>query len=74
MEKIRMGIVGAGVWGRTHASIFQDHPAIEVVAICDKDADRAGKLAEEFQIEDVYSDYEKMARECCCDAGVDRNA
>lgn len=68
MKKIKMGIVGAGVWGETHASIYQEHICAEPVAICDKDEKKARKLAEKYGIKEVYTDYRKMAEECDCDA------
>ena len=35
IKQIRMGIVGAGTWGRTHASIYAEHLFADPVAICD---------------------------------------
>ena len=68
MDKIKIGIVGAGVWGETHADIFQDHPATEVVAICDADGGKARARAAQFGIGDVYTDFREMAKKCRCDA------
>lgn len=44
MKQIRMGIVGAGTWGQTHASIYAEHVCACPVAICDSREERAGKL------------------------------
>lgn len=57
---IRIAIVGAGVWGDTHAAIYREHPAAEPVAICDKNAERAAKLAEKYQISKVFTDVEDL--------------
>ena len=46
MNELRMGIVGAGIWGETHASIYNEHPFAQTVAICDKDKAKAEALAE----------------------------
>ena len=35
LRQIRMGIVGAGTWGETHASIYAEHLFANPVAICD---------------------------------------
>ncbi len=43
IKQIRMGIVGAGTWGRTHASIYAEHIA-DPVAICDMNKERAERL------------------------------
>ena len=68
MEKIRMAIVGAGVWGNTHAGIFREHPMVETVGICDLNGERAAKTAKEFGIPAVYTRVEDMLRETPCDA------
>jgi len=43
---IRIGIVGAGIWGSNHALALSTHPPGEVALICDRDGDRARRLAE----------------------------
>ena len=68
MEKIKMGVVGAGVWGATHASIYNEHPLAEFTAICDKDEARARKVAEQYGVGEIYTDYREMAQKCACDA------
>lgn len=60
-EKLRVGVIGAGRWaGSAHLPGFARTPHAEVVAICDFDADLAKTRAAQFNIPDVYSDYEKM--------------
>jgi len=68
MEKIKMGIVGAGVWGKTHAGIYDEHPFTETVAICDLDISRAESLAAKYGVKEVYTDYKKMLKKSDCDA------
>lgn len=41
IKQIRMGIVGAGTWGRTHASIYAEHLFADPVAICDMNEARS---------------------------------
>jgi len=65
---LKMAIVGAGVWGDTHAGIFSEHPYVENVAICDLDADRANLVAKKHRIKGVYSDYKEMFYKSGCDA------
>lgn len=57
---IRMGIVGAGTWGETHARIYQAHPASTVVAVCDRDPGKAKAMADRLNVPDWYDDYERM--------------
>lgn len=60
MRTIRIAIVGAGVWGDTHAAIYREHPLAEPVAICDRDVDRARALADKYGIPSVYGSVEEM--------------
>ncbi len=68
MEKLRMGIVGAGTWGETHASIYNEHLFAQTVAVCDSNRTRAEQMAARFGIEEVYTDYREMAQKSSCDA------
>ena len=40
LKQIRMGIVGAGTWGATHASIYAEHICADPVAICDMNKEK----------------------------------
>jgi predicted dehydrogenase len=66
--KLKMAIVGAGIWGENHAKIYLAHPFCEVVAVCDRDGARAKALAEKFGIAQHYADYAEMCKKCGCDA------
>lgn len=65
---VRLGIVGAGSWGQTHARIYRAHPAAEVVAVCDRARSRAQEMADFLEIPQVYDDYEEMFRSAGLDA------
>ncbi|MFD0717473.1 Gfo/Idh/MocA family protein [Paenibacillus sp. GCM10027626] len=62
MTTIKMGIVGAGTWGETHAFIYNDHPHAEFAAICDLNIERARALAQKFNLPEsqVFSDHKEM--------------
>lgn len=65
---IKMAIVGAGLWGQAHASIYREHPNAEPVAICDLDKPKAEAFAKQFGLKEVYADYKEMLAKCDCDA------
>lgn len=66
--KLKMAIVGAGIWGENHAMIYQAHPFAEVVAVCDQNLARAQALAAKLQIDEAYASYDEMFARSNCDA------
>ena len=58
----RVGVVGCGGMGRNHSRAWTEHPAAELVAAADINEQMAQKVAEEFSIPTVYSDYNEMFR------------
>lgn len=60
MRKLRFAIVGAGVIAPFHAKAITSNPQAELVAIADVEKPKAKKLAEEFSVKDIYTDYEIM--------------
>ncbi|ADQ45131.1 oxidoreductase domain protein [Caldicellulosiruptor kronotskyensis 2002] len=61
MSKLKFGIVGCGVISKTHAiAISALSSDAELVAVCDVIEDRARKLAQDFGVKKIYTDYEKM--------------
>lgn len=67
-SKLKMAIVGAGIWGENHARIYQAHPFCETVAICDQNRAKAQALTEKLGIPRCYDDCGEMCRESGCDA------
>lgn len=65
---IRVGIVGAGLWGEAHAEVYRGHPHAEPVAVCDVDVRKAQALADKFGIRHVYGDHRQMLQDADCDA------
>ena len=68
MNKVKMAIVGAGIWGENHARIYNAHPFAEVVALCDMNLEKAREVAARVNIPQVYSDYNEMFEKSGCDA------
>lgn len=59
MEKVRVGIIGIGI-GRVHLQAYKKHPKAEVLALCDVREEETKKLAEEYGVPYVFTDYKKM--------------
>ena len=66
--KLKMAIVGAGIWGENHAKIYQAHPFADVVAVCDMNYDKAKAMAAKMGIPKAYQDYNEMFEKSGCDA------
>ena len=60
---VRLGIVGAGIWGTMHARAYAQHPSAQLVAICDLDEGRARKVAEEYGNPKVFTNLDEMLDE-----------
>ena len=67
MDKIRLGIVGVGSWGRVHAEVYSTHDACSLHAVCDLEESRAREVAAAYGARKVYTDYNEMM----CDPEID---
>src|SRR6267142_576614 len=62
---LRIGILGAGHMGRTHAEVLRRDDRVRIVGVADPDADRAGHLAGDLRVPH-HTDLEALFR-----AGLD---
>lgn len=67
MKKLRVAVIGTGFWGRNHARIFKELEETELMAICDKNAERARNAAKQFGVK-VYTNSGKMLKKKDIDA------
>ena len=61
MERVKMAVVAAGIWGENHAMAFATYPIVDLVCICDLDGAKAKALAEKLT-EPLFS----WERRACC--------
>ncbi|MBW7883009.1 MAG: Gfo/Idh/MocA family oxidoreductase [Caldilineaceae bacterium] len=66
-EKIKLAVIGCGVWGQAHAEIFAHHPYGKLVAVADRDEKRASEVGKRYSIP-WYADYHQMLVGEECDA------
>ena len=52
---LKIGIVGMGGIGNTHARVYMDDPLAEIVAVCDIIKERADKAAKDYNARAFYS-------------------
>lgn len=82
-EHIRVAIIGCGLigteWDRTtpadapaltHARAFSEHTRAQLVALCDRDGERARNAAQYWQVAHVYTDPQQLFAEQNIDVAV----
>lgn len=61
VDKVRVGVLGAGAWARfAHLPGYARDPRCELVAIADPVRERAEEFAKEFGIPNVYDSHEAL--------------
>lgn len=60
MEDIRIGIIGVGQIGKKHVDRYQKVPGARIVALADIDEAEGKRVAERFDIPNVYTDFRKL--------------
>ena len=67
-DRLRVGVIGAGIWGRHHAHVFAALPQCELAAICDVDAGRAEEMRTAFGAPRALTDYAELLADPAIDA------
>ncbi|MGC9384856.1 MAG: Gfo/Idh/MocA family protein [Kosmotogaceae bacterium] len=85
MDKVKIGIIGAGKMGVTHCGAFMNHKKAKVISVCDIDKGKANDLAEgnwpkiecykgrftsKHAIKKIYEDYKELISSSDVDAVV----
>ncbi len=60
MEKVGVGLIGCGTWGRVHGRTYAAQDAVNFVAACDQDPRRAEELARNFGAQNHNSDWREV--------------
>ena len=60
METVRLGVLGAGNIAELNVRGYLDHPACQVVAVCDIDHEVARRAADSWGVPKVYTDLERF--------------
>lgn len=67
-EPLRIGVVGAGFWGRNHVRVLGELPDARVEAVCDIVEERAKTVATKYGVPNYYSNLDEMLRKAEIDA------
>jgi predicted dehydrogenase len=60
VRRLRVGIVGAGLWGANHARVFHTLPQTELVAVCDASRERAEAMGLATGTASIYIGYKDL--------------
>jgi len=59
-DKVRIGVIGTGIIGKSHIKTYKDIPEAEIVAVADIREDEARRTAQEYGIGAVYQNYHDL--------------
>jgi len=59
---ISVGMVGVGAFGHSFIKLFQNHPDVHRLALCDLNSDRLRKYASEYEISETYSSLDEICQ------------
>lgn len=60
MDRIRIGMIGVGQIGKQHCENYSKIPGAEMVAIADLNEPEAKRVAAQYQVPDVYTDFRQL--------------
>lgn len=56
MKRLRLGVIGAGAWGKNHVRTAGNVPEVELAAVCDTDAKIRERVAHQYPATHVTAD------------------
>ncbi len=59
---ISIGIVGCGSFAQSFIPLFQHHPLVHRLALCDINSSRLADNARKYQVQETYADFETICR------------
>jgi predicted dehydrogenase len=59
-KNVRVGVAGAGIWGRMHVRAYVQHASAELVAICDLNQARAEEVATDYGIPQHFGNVDDL--------------
>ena len=61
-KKLKAGVVGTGIIGKSHIRGYNSMDEVEIVAVADIDKEEAQKVAKEYEIPHVFTDYQDLLK------------
>lgn len=63
MEKLKVGVIGLGVFGEMETSILSELPNVEVVALSTTTKSRVEEVGKKYNVEKTFTDYKDLLKE-----------
>ena len=60
MKTIKVGVIGTGAMGKSHARIYSDMANVELAAVCDKDKNAVKDIAKKYNAK-PFTDYKEIS-------------
>ncbi|WP_409344926.1 Gfo/Idh/MocA family protein [Paenibacillus sp. MBLB4367] len=60
MKLVRVGVIGTGSISACHLSAYRKNSRTIIAAVCDLNEERARKAADQYDVEQVYTDYREL--------------
>ena len=55
MEKLKVAVVGAGIYGQNHLNAYTWNPNADLVAVCDRNPEITKRVEEEYHVKTLMS-------------------
>jgi len=59
---LAVGLVGLGQFGQEFVGLFKSHPEVTRLALCDLSAERLGRIAKAYDIQECYQSLDEICR------------
>jgi len=67
VDKVRVAVIGLGNMGRHHVRVYSENPRVELVAVCDANAELGAQFSEKYHVK-LYLDYKHLIDSNAVDA------
>lgn len=59
MKKLKVGVIGTGAMGKSHARVYSEMDNIDLILVCDSDENNANEIAKKYNTK-PYTDYKEI--------------
>ncbi|MFD2116654.1 Gfo/Idh/MocA family protein [Paenibacillus yanchengensis] len=60
VKKVQIGVIGVGSISEMHLNSYHNHEQVTIRAVCDLNEERANRVAEKYNVSQVFTDYKQL--------------